>query len=316
MKKYVKKNLLITGGAGYIGCHLFHILKKYYNIYIIDNLSNHKLNPIKHNLFYKIDLLNLKKLNIFFLNNKIDIVIHLASKINAKESVSRYDYYYRNIYLASKNLLDICIKYEIKYFIFASSAAVYGSYKKKFKERDNLKPINPYGKLKKRVESLIKRVSVNNFNYAILRFFNVAGISKNILKHNSMSKSVISIIIEKYKKRKNFLLNGNNFMTRDGTVERDYIHVLDVVLIIKNILLFSEKSKKNFILNCGTEKNISIADIIGIAKRKINKFYLRILYCKKKKSDPASVVSNNKLLLQSNFIKKFKNINKIIVSYI
>ena len=131
-----------------------------------------------------------------------------------------------------------------------------------------------------------------------------------------MSKSVISIIIEKYKKRKNFLLNGNNFMTRDGTVERDYIHVLDVVLIIKNILLFSEKSKKNFILNCGTEKNISIADIIGIAKRKINKFYLRILYCKKKKSDPASVVSNNKLLLQSNFIKKFKNINKIIVSYI
>ena len=97
-----------------------------------------------------------------------------------------------------------------------------------------------------------------------------------------MSKSVISIIIEKYKKRKNFLLNGNNFMTRDGTVERDYIHVLDVVLIIKNILLFSEKSKKNFILNCGTEKNISIADIIGIAKRKINKFYLRILYCKKK----------------------------------
>jgi UDP-glucose 4-epimerase len=316
MAKYVKKNLLITGGAGYIGSHLFCTLKNYYNIYIIDNLSNHNLNPIKCNLFYKIDLLNLKKVNNFFLSNKIDIVIHLASKINANDSVYRYNHYYRNIYLASKNLLNNCIKYKIKYFIFASSAAVYGNYKKKFKETDKLKPINPYGKLKKKVELLIKKASVNNFNYAILRFFNVAGISKNILKNNSMSKSVISIIIEKHKVRKNFLLKGNNFVTKDGTAERDFIHVLDLVLIIKNILFFYKKNKKNFILNCGTGKAISIIDIINIAKKKIKDFYLRISYYKKQKSDPDSVASNNKLLLKLNFIKKFKKVNEIILSYI
>jgi len=177
-----KKNLLITGGAGYIGSHLFYSLKNNYNIYIIDNLSNHKINPLKHSLFFKINLLNLKELNNFFLNNKIDIVIHLSSKTNAAESVSRYNYYYKNIYLASKNLLNVCVKHKVKYFIFASSAAVYGDYKKKFEENDHLRPINPYGIFKKKVENLIQKHSKKNYNYAILRFFNVAGVSKDILK--------------------------------------------------------------------------------------------------------------------------------------
>jgi len=316
MKKYVKKNLLITGGAGYIGSHLFYSLEKYYNIYIIDNLSNHKLNSIKHNLFYKINLLNLKKLDHFFLNNRIDIVIHLASKINATESVSRYNYYYRNIYLASKNLLNICIKYKIKYFVFASSAAVYGSYKDKFSEKDILRPLNPYGMLKKKVELLIKKVSKSNFNYAILRFFNVAGISKNVLRDNLMSKSVISIIINKYKKKKYFSLTGNNFLTADGTSERDYIHVLDIVLIIKNVLFFFNKNNKNLVLNCGTGTKISILDIINVSKKEVKNFFLKIKYYEKRILDPKSVTSNNKLLLKSNFIKKFRKIRSIILSYI
>jgi len=316
MKKYVKKNLLITGGAGYIGSHLFYSLEKYYNIYIIDNLSNHKLNSIKHNLFYKINLLNLKKLDHFFLNNRIDIVIHLASKINATESVSRYNYYYRNIYLASKNLLNICIKYKIKYFVFASSAAVYGSYKDKFSEKDILRQLNPYGMLKKKVELLIKKVSKSNFNYAILRFFNVAGISKNVLRDNLMSKSVISIIINKYKKKKYFSLTGNNFLTADGTSERDYIHVLDIVLIIKNVLFFFNKNNKNLVLNCGTGTKISILDIINVSKKEVKNFFLKIKYYEKRILDPKSVTSNNKLLLKSNFIKKFRKIRSIILSYI
>jgi UDP-glucose 4-epimerase len=316
MSKYVKKNLLITGGTGYIGSHLFYSLEKYYNIYIIDNLSNHKHNPIKHNLFYKINLLNLKKLDLFFLNNRIDIVIHLSSKINAAESVSRYNYYYRNIYLASKNLLNICIKYKIKYFVFASSAAVYGSYKNKFSEKDSLRPLNPYGILKKKVELLIKKVSKGNFNYAILRFFNVAGVSKNVLRDNLMSKSVISIIIDKYKKKKYFSLRGNNFLTTDGTSERDYIHVLDIVLIIKNVLFFFNKNNKNLVLNCGTGTKISILDIINVSKKEVKNFFLKIKYYEKRVLDPRSVTSNNKLLLKSNFIRKFRKIHSIILSYI
>lgn len=316
MTKYVKKNLLITGGAGYIGSHLFYSLKKYYNIYIIDDLSNHKFNPIKHNFFYKINLLNLKKLDYFFLNNRIDIVIHLSSKINAAESIFRYNYYYKNIYLASKNLLNICIKYKIKYFIFASSAAVYGSYKNKFSEKDSLRPINPYGILKKKVEALIKKVSKGNFNYAVLRFFNVAGISKNILRDNLMSKSVISIIINKYKKKKNFLLRGNNFLTKDGSSERDYIHVLDIVLIIKNVLIFLKKNNKNLVLNCGAGTKISIFDIIDVSKKEIKNFFLKIKCYKKRVLDPGSVTSNNKLLLKLNLIRKFRKINSIILSYI
>lgn len=311
-----KKNLLITGGAGYIGSHLIYTLKKNYNIYIIDNLSNHKVNPLKGILLYKINLLNLKKLNNFFLNNKIDIVIHLSSKTNAAESVTRYNYYYKNIYLASKNLLNVSLKYKVKYFIFASSAAVYGDYKKKFIESDRLKPINPYGKFKKKVENLIQKQSKKNLNYVILRFFNVAGVSKNILKNNFMSKSVISIIINKYKKKKFFLLKGNNFLTKDGSSERDYIHVLDVALIIKNTLAYLDKNKKNLILNCGTGKKTSIFEIINYAKTKIDKFFIKIKYYKKKDTDAESVMSNNRSLLKLRLIKKFRKIDKIITSYI
>lgn len=311
-----KKNLLITGGAGYIGSHLLHSLRKNYKVYIIDNLSNHKINPAKGSLLYKINLLNIKKLDNFFLKNKIDIVIHLSSKTNAAESVLRYDYYYKNVYLASKNLLNVCIKYKIKYFIFASSAAVYGDYKKKFVENDRLKPINPYGKFKKEIENLIQKKSKKNFNYVILRFFNVAGVSKNILKNNFMSKSVISIIINKFKRKKFFLLRGNNFSTKDGSSERDYIHVLDVVLIIKNTLLYLNKIKKNLILNCGTGNKVSIFEIINFSKKKIKNFALKIKYCKRKITDAESVSSNNKLLLKLGLIKRFKKIDEIITSYL
>ena len=105
-------------------------------------------------------------------------------------------------------------------------------------------------------------------------------------------------------------------MTKDGSSERDYIHVLDIVLIIKNVLIFLKKNNKNLVLNCGAGTKISIFDIIDVSKKEIKNFFLKIKCYKKRVLDPGSVTSNNKLLLKLNLIRKFRKINSIILSYI
>jgi len=306
-----KKNILITGGAGYIGLSLYRKLKKKNNITIVDSKSKKKIiyrNDIKN--YFRINILNKKKLDNFFKKKKFDLIIHLASKINAKESVKKKKYYYKHIFIGSKNVIDLSIKYKIKYFIFSSSAAVYGSYKKKFNEKDKLKPINPYGLLKKKVEELIIQKSKNNYKYLILRFFNVAGIKHSNNVDMSISKSVISIIIQKIKKNKIFHLLGNKFNTKDGTTERDFIHVSDIVKIIENSIQYLIQKNKNNIVNCGTGKKTSIKDIICLVKKNIT---LKIF--NKNLGDPDSVVSDNKKLIKLKLIRKFKNINQIVNSY-
>jgi len=176
------KNILITGGAGYIGSHVAEILiKKKKNIFILDNLSTGSKKLInKKAKFYKVDILDIKKLKQIIINNKIDSIIHLAAVLSVGESEKKPKKYYKINVKGTKTILESLVKTRVKNIIFSSTCAVYKDGFTKVNENTQLKPTSMYGKTKLKGEKLIQSFcKKNNLNYGILRFFNVAGASSS-----------------------------------------------------------------------------------------------------------------------------------------
>jgi len=246
-------NKLVTGATGYVGSHLvsFLLKKPLIKILAIDNFSNSKPNLVnnikkkyKNKFFFeKIDIRDEKKLSDFFFKNNIDIVIHLAAKIDAAESFYKKDEY-RSINLEStKKLINIVKINHVKKFIFASSAAVYGNIKQGYcSEKKKTNPINPYGKYKLKAEKYII-TKKKNLNFVILRFFNIAGIDKSFYSYFNKRNSIFFRLVKFLNKKRNiFYINKSRHYTKDNSPIRDYIHINDICKIIYNVIL----TKKNF----------------------------------------------------------------------
>ena len=312
-------NILITGGAGYIGSHLimFLLRKPSVKILAIDNFSNSKPNFVnnikkkyKNKFFFKkIDIRDEEKLTNFFFKNSIDVVIHLAAKIDATESFKNKDEY-RSVNLDStKKLINISASNNVKRFIFASSAAVYGEVTQgNCSEKKKTNPINPYGKYKLQAEKYIINKK-KELNFVILRLFNIAGIDKifysYFYKRNSIFFSLVKLLIND---RKTFYINQSHHYTKDNSTVRDFIHVNDVCKIIYNAV-FAKKS--NLIINCGTGIRVSVIKLIKtleyIAKIKINTELVQ-----PKIGDPTRVVSDATLIKKTFRKLKYKNLDEIL----
>ena len=251
-------SILVTGGAGYIGSKIVHdLIKQNKKVVVIDNLSTgFKKLVNKKSTFYKIDF-STKLLKQILKNHKIKTIIHCAASTNVIEANKNKKKYHLNNVLKTKKLLQNIKDQKIDNFIYSSTCAVYGNVKKKVNENTSLKPVNFYGITKLKAEKLVKKYSkVNNFNYAILRYFNVAGAdNKNkigIYKNNGqLIKNIASSIISE---KKIVNIFGNNYQTKDGTCIRDFIHVSDISQIHLLALKKINISNSNLILNCGYGK--------------------------------------------------------------
>ncbi len=316
-------NILITGGAGYIGSHVSYLLiEKGYKVTIIDNLStgNRKIVPKKAELI-KCDIANVKKIKKLLNKKKFEIVMHFAGLIRVDESVKYPKKYIRNNYNKSKVFIDICISSGLKNLIFSSTAAVYGNPKKnRVDEKDKLKPLNPYAKSKLMIEKfIIDRAKKRNLKYIILRYFNVAGAEKKMRTGliSKFSTHLIKIVSEvAAKKRKKLIINGDNYATKDGTPVRDYIHISDLAEAHLVSLRYLLKVKKSNIFNCGYGKGYSVKDILysanNILKNKIN-----YSIGPRRPGDSAYIVSNpNKFKKITGWKPKNESIKKIIFSAI
>ena len=313
--------ILITGGAGYIGSHVSHLLvDRGYNITIIDSLltGNKKLIPKKAK-FINSDISNVKKINRILQKNKFDLVIHFAGLIRVDESVKFPKKYLNNNYEKTKIFLSICLKNGLKKLIFSSTAAVYGNPKKnKVSENNKLNPLNPYAKSKLMIENFIKKLSKKNeLKYVILRYFNVAGADKKMRTGliSKYSTHLIKIVSEvAVKKRKKILINGDNYKTRDGTPIRDYIHVSDLAEAHLLSLRYLLKGNKSGIFNCGYGKGYSVREIIQTANKLFNNT-INFSIGPKRPGDSKYVVANpNKFIKTMKWKPKFNNIKKIIIS--
>ena len=315
-------NILITGGAGYIGSHIVEqLIKVNKNIIILDNLKNGYRSLINRRAqFIKGDILNTKLVKKIIQKNKITTIMHMAGLIDVIESERNKKKYYKNNVLGTLNLIKAIKKSNVKYFIFSSSAGVYGDISKAATENIILKPINYYAYTKLKCEKIIKQYSkIYNYNYSILRYFNVCGASPSgkIGITNHKNKSLFKILAkEALKKIPIINIYGKEHATKDGTCLRDFIHVYDLASIHLKSLDVLIKKKKSFLINCGYGKAYSILEISNLFKKKINKFTKINFKGPRKGEIPISFSNINKMKKILRWKPKYNNIIKILKSSI
>ena len=275
-------NILVTGGAGYIGSHtVVELLEKGFHPVIADNLSNSRENVIDAIFeitgikvpFIKIDLCNKNETDKIFDQFKIDATIHFAAWKAVGESVEDPLKYYRNNLLSLINLLEIYKERKLDNFVFSSSCSVYGQADKlPVTENSPLKkPESPYGNTKQIGEEIIEdAIRANKFNGIALRYFNPAGAHKSALIGEfplQPPTNLVPVITQTaIGKRKSLTIHGNDYSTPDGTCIRDYIHVVDVakahIAAIERLL--NKKNKKPFeIYNLGSGNGNSVLEAIN-----------------------------------------------------
>ena len=279
------KKILVTGGMGYIGSHTcVELLNSGKEIVVVDNLSNSKIDVLdkikqitgKDFKFYNINYLDREKLEKVFEENEIDSVINFAGFKAVGESVQKPLEYYINNISGALVLLDTMKKYNVKKFVFSSSATVYGD--------PEVVPItedckvggttNPYGTTKLFIEQILKDLykSDDTWDIAILRYFNPIGAHESGLIGenpngipNNLMPYITKVAIGQLKELSVF---GNDYDTKDGTGVRDYIHVVDLAhghLLALNKL--DKEEKGLFIYNLGTGNGYSVLDIVETFKK-------------------------------------------------
>jgi UDP-glucose 4-epimerase len=309
------KNILVTGGAGYIGSHIVEQLvkKNFLKIFIVDDLSTgHKRLINKKATFIKANINKTQLIKKIILKNKIDTIIHLAAKTIVTESEKKPKLYYKANVLGTSSLLDAAKNSLVKNFLFSSTAAVYGSKIRYVNEKSKTLPDSVYGKTKLQAEDLVKR----NFkkNYIILRYFNVVGASpsKKIGLINKYGQLFKNFALEILKNKPKLSVYGKDYNTKDGTCIRDFIHVSDLADIHLKVLLKASKDNKSVILNCGYGKGFSVLEVVDNFK-KFSKNKVIVKFEKRRKAEIVESVANvTKLKKYLKWRPKFFNLSRMI----
>jgi len=315
------KNILVTGGAGYIGSHIIELLvKKKFNTFILDNLSTgHKKLINKKAKLFKVNLNQYYKVEKIINKYNIDSVIHLAAKTNITEAEKKPKIYYKNNITGTFNLVKACNNTNVKNFLFSSTCAVYSNKIQHVKETSKTYPKGVYGFTKLKGEQIVKKnLKTKQKNYAILRYFNVVGASpsKKIGQINKADQLFKNLSIAIKKKNPVFDVYGNDYKTIDGTCVRDFIHVSDLADIHIKTLIKMNALNKSIILNCGYGRGFSvnkiIKEFIKLAKGKV-----KINYKKRRKGDIVEIVANIQRLKKFlHWEPKFYNLKKMVKSSI
>ncbi len=299
-------NILVTGGAGYIGSHTVReLIKHYNNIIVYDDLSsghqqaiekiNSKLKSKKIK-FVKGNINEFNKLSNLMKNEKIDAVIHFAGSIQVGESVQSPGKYFYNNVCAGTILLDAMVLNNIKHIVFSSSAGVYGEPKKiPIKETDPKAPVNTYGTTKLIFEEVLVRFYIAyGINFCVLRYFNAAGASFDGLigENHDPETHIIPLIIETaIGKRKKFTIFGKDYKTKDKTCVRDYIHVEDLASAhVKALKLIKEKNRC-YVFNLGLGKGFSNLELVNAVK-KVSGVDFNVEYGPRRAGDPAKLIAD------------------------
>lgn len=269
-------NILVTGGAGYIGSHTcIALLEAGHSVIIADNLCNSKSETVmkimdiadKEVTFCEIDVTDAEAVDIIFRNYKVDGVIHFAGLKAVGESVDKpLDYYYNNI-VSTLVLAKACQEYGVNRFVFSSSATVYGDDKVPFVETMDLLPTtNPYGETKAMSERILTDITNANpdFSVSLLRYFNPVGAHWSGLigeTPNGIPNNLMPYVTQVAKgKLKSLRVFGNDYLTVDGTGVRDYIHVVD--LANGHVAALENLTEGVHIYNLGTGKGTSVLELV------------------------------------------------------
>ena len=289
-------DILVVGGAGYIGSHVVKALRDAGRQPVVfDNLST----GLRENLFPDIpfihgDLLIPEQVRAAM--RGIRSVIHLAALKAAGDSMLEPERYALHNLNGTVNLLHAAGTAGVRHFVFSSSAAVYGEPQYlPLDENHPTEPANFYGQTKLQIEMLLSWFSrLRNMRYAGLRYFNAAGYDPDgeVRGLEKEPNNLLPLVLETLLGwRENLEVYGTDYDTEDGSCIRDYIHVSDLADAHLRALSFLEEQDEDLVLNLGTSKGISVLEILDAAK-KVSGMDLPVIHSDRRPGDPAVVLAS------------------------
>jgi UDP-glucose 4-epimerase len=293
-------NLLVLGGAGYIGSHFVKLsLELGHNVTIVDNLLTGHIKSVPEKAkFCEGDIRDRSFLDKVFADNKIDACIHFAASSLVGESMTNPIKYFDNNVYGTIILLESMEKHNVKKIVFSSSAATYGAHEvMPITEEYETNPTSPYGESKLIMEKMMKWADVAyGMKYVSLRYFNVAGASTDATigeDHNPETHLIPIVLQVPLEKREFITIFGDDYKTFDGTCIRDYIHVEDLAEAHIKALEYLNKGNESNIFNLGTETGYSNLQIVETA-RKVTGHPLPMKLGERRPGDPDKLVATYK----------------------
>lgn len=312
--------ILVTGGAGYIGSHtVVSLLTDGHEVVVFDNLSTGFRKAVLPPARLVVgDLKDQNKVDNLLAREKFEAIIHFAASIVVPESVTNPLKYYLNNTANSSYLIKAALQRNIKYFIFSSTAAVYGLAEElPVSEKAALNPINPYGRSKLMTEWVLQDTGAAHlgFKYIILRYFNVAGADPQgrIGQSTPEATHLIKVTCQTaLGQRKHLKIFGTDYPTPDGTGIRDYIHVSDLAQAHVQALDFLKQGNPSEIFNCGYGHGYSVKEIVR-AVEKISNKKIPIQETGRRAGDPAELVADSsRIKSKLQWTPKYNNLQFIV----
>lgn len=292
------KNILVTGGAGYIGSHIVKLLlDEGHGVVVFDNLSEGHREAVLGGDLIVGDLADREGVDSLFAAHHFDAVIHFAANCYVGESVTDPEKYYRNNVNNSLNLFSVMRRYQVRSLIFSSSAAVYGEpFVVPIQETHPRSPINPYGFTKYVVENMLSDFSrAYGFRFAALRYFNAAGAHPSGLlgeSHDPETHLIPRVLAAALGRIPQVEIFGDDYPTEDGTCVRDYIHVSDLAQAHWAALRVLWAGGENIVVNLGNSRGYSVKEIIREAER-VARRTIPVVHSPRRAGDPPVLVCDN-----------------------
>jgi UDP-glucose 4-epimerase len=291
--------ILVVGGAGYIGSHMVKmLLAKGNDVMTLDNLSSGHRDAVLGGAFIEGDLADVECLDQVFRQHQPEAVMHFASYIQVGESVRKPDIYYRNNVVNTLNLLDAMMNFNVKKFIFSSTAAVFGEPDYlPIDEAHGNAPLNPYGRSKWMIEQILGDYDkAFDFHSVCLRYFNAAGADPDgqLGERHEPETHLIPLILQAASgQRDNIQVFGRDYDTPDGTCIRDYIHIVDLCSAHLAALEYLNQGGVSDRFNLGNGSGFSVQEVID-AVQKVSGKTVTVLNGPRREGDPARLVADSK----------------------
>lgn len=260
--------ILVTGGCGYIGSHIVKLLSESgEKVVVFDNLSQGAKSALLHNEELVVgDITDKLALKHLFTTHQFEVVIHLAALVNAAESTAKAEIYTQVNDQGSRNVWEAAIEAGVKYLLYASSAAVYGTpdTREPLPESAALHPSNPYGATKLAGETSLHELVNQGTRFVAFRFFNVGGAEREgRLGQSRESRAIMQrLFAVSNGEDEQITISGRDYDTPDGTVVRDFIHVEDIALAFALALSYLRKGQPSITLNLGSGETHTIGEVI------------------------------------------------------
>lgn len=311
-------NILVTGGAGYIGSIVVEeCIASGHTAVVLDDLSKGHREMVHEDAeFFEINIGNKYLVKQTLSAYKIDAVIHMAASSLVAESMTDPAAYYKNNVVCTLELLDAMIEARVKKLVFSSTAAVYGeAMTQRIKETDQLAPTNAYGETKLTIERALRWYDVAyGLRYASLRYFNAAGASDRCGELHEPETHLIPIILQVAAGVRPLVnVYGDDYPTPDGTCIRDYIHVRD--LARAHVMAVSQLDKESAVFNLGCGGNgYSVNEVIESAARVTGR-NIPVVIAERRPGDPPTLIaSSEKIKRVLGWEPQFQDLDTIIQS--